>query len=175
MPLSRDPEKRARQLANLTARPPAPPAGNRRGAVHGGYSQVMATTLEAKARTIYDALASDAPVRGPDGGLPREDSVPVRLLAEALCRLDSVSEYLARHGWQDERGVPRQAVLNIEERLSSRALGLCIELGMTPRSRAALGLSLARVGQALDPLAGLAVEGRRLRMIAEARDDGGAA
>jgi hypothetical protein len=113
---------------------------------------VAAAVLEAKARSIFDAVAHDAPVRAEDGGLPREDAVTVRLLADALCRLDSIGEYLGRCGWQDAKGEPR-AVLDVEARLRNQALDLTRELGMTPRSRAALGLDLVRVATAGDQLA----------------------
>jgi len=56
---------------------------------------------------------------------------------------------LARRGWQDDRGSPRP-VLDLELRLRSQALNLAVELGMTPRARAALGLDLARACQSLD-------------------------
>jgi hypothetical protein len=148
MPLSRDPERRRRQLANLSKRPPSPPAGNQRARSHGAYAQVVAASLDAKVRTIFEALAADAPVRE-NGALPAADAVVVRLLAETLCRLDSVSEFLSRRGWQDDKGVPRPAIV-VETRLRDQALDLARELGMTPRSRAALGLDLVRASQALD-------------------------
>ena len=81
-----------------------------------------------------------------------------------MCRLDDVGEYLSRHGWADEKGNPRP-VLHVEGRLRGQVLELARELGMTPRSRAALGLDLVRAGQALDAsLEALADEGRRLRI-----------
>jgi hypothetical protein len=39
MPLSTDPAKRARQLANLAPRPPAPPLGNVRNLRHAGTAR----------------------------------------------------------------------------------------------------------------------------------------
>jgi phage terminase small subunit len=147
MPLSRDPAKRARQLANLRSAPPAP-AGHRRALVHGAYASVARDRIDAKARAVFDAIAADAPVRE-NGGLPAADGVVVALLAEALCRLDDIGAYLSMHGWADEHGSPRP-VLDAERSLRGQVLSLCVELGMTPRSRAALGLDLVRAGQALD-------------------------
>lgn len=65
------------------------------------------------------------------------------MAAEALCRLERIGEYIERRGWEDETGKPRP-VLEYESRLRGHALDLLKELGMTPASRAKLGLDLAR-------------------------------
>jgi hypothetical protein len=128
---------------------PAPPApvGNDRAVSHGAYSAIAVERIDAKVRVMFDALAADAPVRE-NGGLPAADGPVVRLLAETLCRLDDVTEFLGRRGWQDRKGNPRPALM-VESRLRAQALSLLVELGMTPKSRAALGLDLVRAG-ALD-------------------------
>src|SRR3954463_6928704 len=82
MPLSRDRSARERQLDNLR-RAPSAPLGNRRAVQHGGYARVALEQLDAKAVEVFDALAADAPLRGPRGELPAADSVPVRLLRSA--------------------------------------------------------------------------------------------
>ncbi|MGO9974399.1 MAG: hypothetical protein ACLP01_16665 [Solirubrobacteraceae bacterium] len=155
MPTSRDPGKRARQLANLRNAPPAP-AGNARGRVHGAYSALPPARVDAKIEQVAAALAQDTPVRAVDGGLPAADAVAVRQLAESLCRLDDIAEYLLRRGWEDDSGKPRP-VLEYEGRLRSHVLDLLRELGMTPRARAALGLDLVRSAQSLEQTA---AEGR---------------
>ena len=142
-PLSRDPERRVRQLQNLRRGGNPAPAGNARARTHGGYGAIAARDLDAKRAEVYDALSADAPLRDPDGGLPRHDSLAVRLLAEVLCRLDSVSDYLDRRGWQEADGSPRPAV-EVERRLRAECLDLARELGLTPKSRAALGVDLVR-------------------------------
>lgn len=143
MPLSGDPEARARQLANLRDAPPAP-AGNRRAMVHGGYAALSADELEPKVREVRDALAADAPLRDPDGSLPAADATVVRLFASCLVRLERVEHDLADHGWRDrETGEPRSAV-ELEGKLRREALDLAESLGMTPRSRVRLGLDLQR-------------------------------
>jgi hypothetical protein len=75
VPLSGDPEGRARQLANLRkAPPPAPPLGNVRSVRRGGYStSPRMLPIEGKARQIYELLVEDAPMRDPDGSLPAAD------------------------------------------------------------------------------------------------------
>lgn len=143
MPLSRDPDARRRQLANLRPGAMTAPPGNRRAVKHGAYAAVVRERLEAKSREVYEALAADAPLRGPDGELPAADAVAVRLLAEALCRLDDVSAHLRDRGLTDEDGAVRPAV-ELESRLRREAADHADALGMTPRSRARLGLDVAR-------------------------------
>jgi phage terminase small subunit len=104
---------------------------------------VVRQRLEAKAREVYEAIGEDLPLRGPDGGPHPGDTVPVRLLAEALCRLEDVTAHLRDRGLLDSEGSVRPAV-DLERRLRAEVLDLCRELGLTPRSRAALGLDLAR-------------------------------
>lgn len=145
MPLSKREAARKRQLANLTGRPPAPPAGNQRARRHGGYGAVATERLEAKAHEVFAAISEDAPLRAPDGGLPREDAVAVRLLAEVLCRLDSISAYLRDHGLVDGKtGQPRESLIALESRLRNEARDHAEGLGLTPGSRARLGLDLQR-------------------------------
>ena len=142
MPLSDDPEKRARQLANLKPRPVPAPYGARR---HGGYSTVAAERLAPRAAAIYSALSIDAPLRDQAGELPAADAGIVTLLAQALCRLEDVTGYIEETGWLDQKtGEPRTAVLEIERRLQAMSAGFMDRLGMTPTSRAKLGLDLTR-------------------------------
>ncbi len=149
MPLSNDPEKRSRQLANLTPGVAAAGSGNVRAVSHGAFARVTGPRLAAKVREIVGALTEDAPVREVDGSLPAADAPAVRLLAETLCRLDSIGEYLDRRGWEGEDGKPRP-VLEYEARLRTQSLDLLKELGMTPASRAKLGLDLARTARSLE-------------------------
>jgi len=111
---------------------------------HGAYARVAAGRLDAKALEVMEALAADAPLRDADGGLPAADGALVRLAAEALCRLDSVADYLARRGIEDENGELRGTVLEIEGRLRREASDHLEGMGMSPRSRARLGVDVAR-------------------------------
>lgn len=112
---------------------------------HGGYAEVLASRLEAKQREVFDALAADAPLRDADGELPRHDTVAVAMLAKALCRLDDVEAYLVQRGLVDDDGHERPAV-DLERRLRAEVGDWVDALGMTPRSRARLGLDVARAG-----------------------------
>ncbi len=151
MPLSSDPEKRARQLANLTPAPPVPPDGNTRRLTHGGYATIVRARLDEKMREVFDALAGDAPLREADGSLPAADALVVELLAECICRRENLREYLADYGWRDDESKePKTAVLDLERRLRREAAGYADALGMTPRSRVRLGLDVVRVRSHVD-------------------------
>lgn len=144
MPLSDDPIKRAKQLANLSARPPAPPAGNVRALRHGAGAR-KATLIRAGswAERIQTELEAEAPLRGPDGGLPLHDRQQVELLASALARLEAVTS------WLDSRPAVREdgSLWPAEDtagRLRREVARYLDALGMTPTSRARLGLDLVR-------------------------------
>jgi hypothetical protein len=139
--LSKDPAKRKRQLANLR-RGGTNPAGGRPPA-HGAYAVIARERLEKREADVFGALASDAPLRNADGSLPGADAVLVRLLAECLCRLDSVASYLRDRGMIDDAGNVRPAV-EVEGRLRREAADHAEALGMSPRARSKIGMDLIR-------------------------------
>lgn len=153
MPLSEHQSARARQLANLK-NAPAAPLDNRRRVSHGGYARVLDDRLKAKAREVYDALAEDAPLRNADGSLPAADQAQVALLAECLCRLEDVAAHLVQYGLFDQKTKQPRPALEIEGKLRREAADYLDALGMTPRSRAKLGLDAARVFDLAQHLAG---------------------
>ena len=133
-----------RSLANLRPQlAPAAPLRNARAVKHGAYAAVTAHELDGKTREIFDALGEDAPVREVDGALPAADTLVVRMLAEVMVRRERVRVTELRHGLETPDGRLR-GVVEYGLRLDGQALELAKELGMTPRSRAALGLDLAR-------------------------------
>ncbi len=145
MPLSDDPAKRERQLANLRPNARPAPLGNQHTRSHGGYASVRQDEVEARAEELFHALAEDAPLRDPDGELPSVDTAAVHLLAQTLVRLERVKVYLDTTGLFDQKtGEPRQAILDLEARLRREAVSMLDRLGMTPSARARLGLDLAR-------------------------------
>lgn len=117
--------------------------GNRKAVKHGAEAQVPATRLIQAAEQVYAALAEDAPVRGPDGGLPRHDREAVALLARALCRLEDVTTWLDKRGVVAHSGKLRTRVLDQEQKLRREVQSYLEDLGMTPRARAKLGVDLA--------------------------------
>ena len=143
MPLSRDPDARSRQLGNLKPAPAAP-AGNLRTLRHGGRATASTLPVAETAEEIRQALTDSAPVRDQAGELPAADEATVELAARALCRVRRVEAWCEQFGYLDEKtGDVKPAVRYLEQatRTADRLLG---ELGMNPRSRAALGLDLAR-------------------------------
>lgn len=142
MPLSADPERRARQLANLRQTPA--PVGNVRALSHGGTAR-KATLVRAGswAERIFAELEAEAPLRDEAGGLPLHDRQAVELLASALARIEAVEGWLATRPPVDEKGRPWPAE-DVALRLRREAAGLLEALGMTPTSRAKLGLDLTR-------------------------------
>lgn len=111
---------------------------------HGGYAVVAADVLDAKEAEVFAALAADAPLRDSNGELPRADTVVVRLLAEALCRLDSVKADIRDHGWKHAKSGNPRPVVELERRLRAEVFDYLRDLGMTPAGRARLGLDLVR-------------------------------
>jgi hypothetical protein len=140
MPLSTDPRKRSRQLANL--RPaPAPEAGNDRARRHGGYARVATERMERKVAEVFDALADDMPLKD-HGGLGA-DAALVRVAAECACRLEDVSGYLRDYGLVDSNtDALRTHVIELEGKLRRELADYLDALGMSPRSRVKLGVDL---------------------------------
>lgn len=148
MPLSDDPAKRARQLANLRPATPAP-IGNRRRLTHGGRSELLLRDVEAEVAELRDAFADAAPVRDLDGSAPAADTAALEVAARALKRYRHLSGWLDLHGRLDDRGGVRPAA-ELELKAERQLTAALDSLGMTPRSRVALGLDLARTRASLD-------------------------
>jgi hypothetical protein len=144
--LSGDNRARGRQLANLKRGGTVSPG---RPATHGAYAAITEAELDAKTRELFAALGADAPVRAADGALPAHDSLAVRMLAEVMVRRERVRVTELRHGLETPDGRIR-GVVEYGLRLDAQALDLAKELGMTPASRAKLGLDLARTSRTLD-------------------------
>jgi Phage terminase, small subunit len=142
-PLSRDPVKRGAQLANLRGAAP----GEQRARQHGGYAQVSAPLQAQREREIYEALSADAPLRDAADELPRHDAAIVTLLAQCMCRLETVAAHLRDHGMFIERGKRKGMIrpaVELEAQYRREAARYLAELGMTPKARTALGVDLVR-------------------------------
>jgi hypothetical protein len=166
-PLSTDPEKRARQLANLQPGAGAGDGGLQRARAHGGYAALLPERLEQKTLEIYGALAADAPLRDGAGGLPAHDTVAVALLAQCLCRLETVAADIAMHGMLEQRGKRKGQVrpaAELEGRLRREASGYLDALGCTPKSRLAMGLDLVRTVDLATAMSEVNPERRNERM-----------
>jgi P27 family predicted phage terminase small subunit len=131
--LSSDPEKRARQLANLVDAPPAPP-GNGRALVHGGTATVAIPGLDDARREILAAFSDAAPVKE-GGAVPLADVAALELAARAFARARSADAWVAEHGLIDEATKQVHEAAKYAERATKTANALLKELGMTPSSR----------------------------------------
>lgn len=168
MPLSSDPDRRRKQLANLrrglsddrvtrarqleNLRPvpenlkPAPPApiGNQRRVVHGGRSEILLQDVEAEVAELAAALGDTAPVRDPDGSLPSADLIAVEAAARALKRWRHVSRWCDAHGRLVERSGKVKPAAELEVKAERQLHEALNALGMTPMARSRLGLNIAR-------------------------------
>lgn len=130
-------------LGNLKRGENPPRDGHLPALRHGGYARVAAERLDEKAREVFDALAADAPMQD-TGGLPAADAALVRLAAEVLCRLDDVGANVRDFGLFDQETGAIRPVVELESRLRREAADHLDALGMSPRSRARLGVDVAR-------------------------------
>ncbi len=139
MPLSKRPAAKRKQLANRRDAPPAPKS-NRRAQKHGARAKPPSVRVESIEADLLAAL----PVKD-DGQPPLADRHIVGLLAVTYARLMSVEAYIERHGGPlTPRGKVREAAV-YEQKLTERARVLSTELGLTPKSRAALGVDVAHL------------------------------
>lgn len=154
-PLSSNEAAKQRQLANLKQGGNPTPA-NTFARSHGGYAEIARERVDARVAVLLEALAEDAPLRAADGSLPREDTAVVHMLATVLCRLETIETYLTMNGLLDAKGNVRPAA-ELARRMRREAFDLFDAMGMSPRSRAKLGLDLAdAAGKAPDLAAAMA-------------------
>jgi hypothetical protein len=165
--LSRDPEKRAKQLANLKQGDAPKQWGQTFSLKYGARATGRTLPVEGKAALIYELLAETAPLRDQDGSLPQSDRLVVELLALCLARLDACTTYVAMHGPLDLKGNVRPAA-EYEVKLRREAAGHADSLGMSPRSRARLGLDLTRTQSFAEQMQSMPEAGDRLRARAAA-------
>lgn len=122
-------------VANLR---PAPP-GNQLAVTHGARAMLR---LAPRAEQIADDLREIVPARSDS------DEPTIRLLALVLARIETANEWLDEHGlFRNGKGEP-QAILKNVSTWENTASRLMDKLGLTPTSRAALGLDLARTHDA---------------------------
>ena len=144
VPLSDDPEKRERQLANLVPGAGQWPPGATTNLKNGLRTRnPPRLVLSEVCDEIVAALSEGLPVRGADGGVPAADHYAVELAAVQLLAVRRCNNYLALHGEVDERGHLRPEFEGWQ-RAVMRASALLDKLGMSPTSRARLGVDIAK-------------------------------
>lgn len=149
-PLSKDPDKRARQLANLRPAPPAP-LGHTRTLIHGGRAEALYRDVDAETRELIDMLGDTAPVREPNGTLPAADAAMLEVAARLLRRYRRVSGWLDLHGRISEAGEVKPAA-DLETRIERQLVDALAALGMTAASRIKLGVDLVRTAASAEDL-----------------------
>jgi hypothetical protein len=127
--------------------------GNTRALTHG-----VTATLHLAPRT--EAIAADLTARVP--AYSESDQPTVWLLAGVLAQIESGRDYLAEHGMLDGKGKPRP-VMNVLTTLQNSAARLCDQLGLSPTSRARLGVDLAKGADLAAELAKAQAAGDRAR------------
>ena len=126
--------------------------GNQLALKHGGDAVLRLTPRSVE---IADGLREIVPASSPS------DEPTIRLLALVLARIETANEWLAENGiFRNRRGDP-QPVLKALSTWENTAARLADRLGLTPTSRAALGLDLARAHEA--GIESLLEHGRRVR------------
>lgn len=121
---------------------------------HGCY----AVDVPVRAREVADELRALLPASSPS------DDPTVALVAMVLARIESANAWLDEHGLMDTKGTPRP-ILRVLSTWENTAARLLDRLGLTPTSRASLGLNIARAHEA--GIADLIEEGRKVRERAE--------
>ena len=125
-----------RGAANLVPFEP----GNGAALTHGAYSPLR---LAPRAEEIASELRALVPASS------ASDEPTVRLLALALAQVEAATLYVAERGVVDAKGQPAPILRHLGTMMNTAAR-LCDRLGLTPTSRAQLGLDLSRAkGEAL--------------------------
>ena len=131
--------------AGSSARPrssrPSFAPGNELALRHGASALLR---LAPRAGELADGLRELVP------GASAADEPAIRLLALVLARIEAANGWLAEHGLFRRGGGEPQPVLRALSAWENTAARLCERLGLTPTSRAQLGLDLTRArGEAL--------------------------
>jgi hypothetical protein len=109
---------------------------------HGAYS---ALKLAPRAEEIADEVREIVPAR------TEADEPTIRLLALTLAQVEAAAAWVAEWGIVDGKGKP-QGILRHLGTMTNTAARLASALGMTPTSRAALGLDLVHAQSAAEAL-----------------------
>lgn len=130
-----------KSLANLRQAPPAE-KGNGRALQHG-LGAKLPENLPPEAEALRQVIRAAVPVRGPDGEAHPADEAYIAHAARFWAKVNRANDWLDEHGWFGEDGELRPVVAELRKHEDQLAKYLD-QLGMTPTSRARLGLDLAR-------------------------------
>jgi len=111
---------------------------------HGGHATPTVDEIATVEQELRE-LAAAAPLRDSNGDLPVFDRPWARELAAGIWRLRRVRAWVDLHGALDEKSGSVQPAAALELRLSQHVREGLKALGMTPRSRAKLGIQISRL------------------------------
>lgn len=111
---------------------------------HGAHSAALVADVSEEVSELAAALSDVAPVRDPDGGLPVADTVAIERCARLLRRYRRLEAWLDLYGELDEKTGGAKPAARLAEEIGTSLDRSLAALGMTPSSRAKLGLDLAR-------------------------------
>lgn len=127
--------------------PPPAPVGNKRAAKHHGATTGMVPGTQA----ALDEVRAGLPIRGADGEPLIYDLTLCELAARELARIRQIDAWLDTHGLFG-RGPKLRPAVEYRLRAAKLLAELLDRLGMTPRSRAQLGLDLAKTVNLADAM-----------------------
>ena len=130
------PPGRAAHLLDERGRPAVPfEPGNQAAVTHGGRSEIK---IAGRAAELSGYLESIVPAVSP------ADWPLITLLARDLAKVEAISEFLEEHGLTNPDGSERKVLLRDLATAANSAARNCDRLGLSPTSRAKLGLDLTR-------------------------------
>jgi hypothetical protein len=126
--------------------------------------------VEAEIAELMEALGETVPVRDPDGSVPAADLAAVEYAARALKRYRHLWGWCEAHGRIEERTGKVKAAAEYELQAERSLANALDALGMTPTSRAKLGLDLQRTAASAEELEAARIARQRLDRRAESID-----
>jgi phage terminase small subunit len=114
--------------------------GNQVGMRHGANGVIA---LQPRAAELADGLREVVPT------YCASDEYMVRSLALVLARIERATAWLDEHDIFSDKSGNMQPVLRMLSTWENTAARLCDQLGLSPASRARLGLDLSRTNEAL--------------------------
>ncbi|MGI8804342.1 MAG: hypothetical protein ACR2IN_01350 [Thermoleophilaceae bacterium] len=133
---------------------------------HGGLTTPSAEEVAPIEQELEQIMAA-APLRDSNGEVPISDRHWARELAADIWRLRRVRLWLDMHGALDEKTGNVKPAAALELKLSQHVREGLEAMGMTPRSRARLGLDLQRTADLATAMSEPDPD-RRRRLLAEA-------
>lgn len=134
-------KKNPKSLANLRQAPPAEKDNGR--AMQHGLAAKLPVNMPPEAEALQEVIRAAIPVRGSDGQAHPADEPYIANAARFWAKVNRANDWLDEHSWFGEDGELRPVVAELRKH-EDQLTRYLDQLGMTPTSRARLGLDLAR-------------------------------